>query len=185
MAQSSFMTRRLLLAGGAMSLLSACAPTGPVEPTVRLSPAEAANIRFREIRADMSGIAQRGLPAYAERMKPAATRAALAAFGSRLAPQDKQAAVFVMRVDSIELASYAGNGRPLHDLGSGGGGEQDVISGAGLILAPGGRILAEEPLFTSQDPSNGGAWYLPDNEDRRAAALCDLLAQWLKRQMGL
>ncbi|RFB81393.1 hypothetical protein [Methylovirgula sp. 4M-Z18] len=186
MVQSLLVTRRLLLAGGAMALLSACNPTGPVEATVRLNPSEAASVRFRAIRVDTSRIAERGLPDYAERLKPMVQQSALAAFGPRLAPQDKQAPTLVIRVDSIQLASYAGGGHSItFSDHSGGGGELDWIDGAGLIVAANGKVLADEPLFASQDPGSGGAWFLPDNEDRRTASLCDIFVQWIKRQMQL
>jgi hypothetical protein len=39
------------------------------------------------------------------------------------------------------------------------------------------------PLMVTQDSGAGGAWYLPDNQQRRLRALADQFAGWVARRV--
>jgi len=61
----------------------------------------------------------------------------------------------------------------------------DYIDGAGLVIGPGGKVVATYPLMTFLDvdyDANGATEYALG---LRAAALADAFARWLPGQMGL
>ncbi len=86
--------------------------------------------------------------------------------GVRGAPQ------LVVRLRSIQLASLpSGGGRRF-----GGGGASDYLQGDNLVVQ-GRQVIQQVPLTVNRNAD--GAWYLPDNEQQRTAALCDTYAGWL------
>lgn len=82
------------------------------------------------------------------------------------------------RVHSLYLPPWAGDRR-----GNAGDGP-DNIEGVGIV-ASGGRVLSETPLYTTLNPSYSGAWYLPDINERRIASISYQFAYWLRREMGV
>lgn len=82
-------------------------------------------------------------------------------------------------VQGLWLASYAGSGMAGDGSGSG---NDNMDSLAELIDR--GRVLASYPIRSTLHPGSGGAWYRPDIDQRRVAALLENNALWIKRYLG-
>jgi hypothetical protein len=145
--------------------------------------ADAAGLYFRDVRVDTSTLAARGVPNYALRVAQAMGASARRTFADRIT-RDRNAPILVLRIDSVELAMGGGNGALRHHRG-GGDSDHDFVEGAGLIIAPGGRILKQQPLLTALPSNSAGAWYQPDTDDRRLEALGGQFSQWMRRQLGI
>ncbi|MDU0339931.1 hypothetical protein [Bosea rubneri] len=80
-------------------------------------------------------------------------------------------------VQGLWLASYAGGGSP---------GDSDNTDNMDSVaeLVDRGRVLASYPIRTALLSSFGGAWYRPDVDERRVAALLENNALWIKRYLG-
>ena len=81
------------------------------------------------------------------------------------------------------MAAYgSGGGRSFGDGGAGRDDALDWITGAGVLIGPDGRILARHPITASRSASEGGAWFLvEESERRRLDNLCEALAGWIRR----
>ena len=73
------------------------------------------------------------------------------------------------RVHSVRLSSYTGADR--------GGIPSDYLEGEVIVGS------SAFPMLVTQASSSGGAWYLPDNEQRRLIAIADSFASWIKRRV--
>lgn len=87
--------------------------------------------------------------------------------------------VLVVRIKSLSLRPYTGSegGRS----GFGGGSQSDYLDGEALIVGRRGEVLARHPQLSALPSSSGGAWYDPDSERRRVAAIAQHYAGWLRR----
>ena len=97
----------------------------------------------------------------------------------------------VVRITGLTLSAYAGGGGGGGGAGGGGGGgrgggggETDYLEGEALLLGAGGEIVARHPQLLALPSSTGGAWYRPDNEQRRIVILARYYAQWLRRTIA-
>ena len=80
-----------------------------------------------------------------------------------------------VRIETVFLASYAGDG----------GGGRRASGSTGSDWLDGVVIAGEQrfPMFVTQHPSVGGAWYLPQSEVNRLRALADQYAGWVARKV--
>jgi len=56
--------------------------------------------------------------------------------------------------------------------------------GYSVELIDRGRVLASYPIRSTLLSSSGGAWYRPDIDQRRVAALLENNALWIRRYLG-
>jgi hypothetical protein len=85
----------------------------------------------------------------------------------------------LVRITGVSLNAYAGSGTGRWGLGS--GTNNDYLEGEALVVGRRGEILARYPQLSAVPASSGGAWYLPDSEQRRVVALAQHFAGWLTR----
>lgn len=130
------------------------------------------------VRIDASEIARRGLPRYAQAVEALLARA-YASLDLRLPP----GATLLVRVDEAQLVSYAGGDFGPLTLGE--FGESDTMSGVASLIGANGAVMATYPLLATLPAGSSGAWYLPDNEQRRLAAICLQFARWSVKGLGL
>lgn len=87
----------------------------------------------------------------------------------------------IIAVSSIWFGAFAGGG------GGGkpkdGGGDNDYLESTATLYDRGGRELASWPI-RSTEGMGGGAWYLPDIDQRRLKALARNNAYWIKRYVA-
>ena len=138
---------------------------------------------FRAVRVDTGPLAARGVPVYAATVRSVLEPLAAATVGARVDARDKRLPTLVIPVESIQMrASGGSSGRRSRRGGS--DQAQDWIVGAGLVVAPNGAVLARHPITTSRDASQGGAWYLvEESERRRLQNLCESLVYWLAQKL--
>jgi hypothetical protein len=166
-----------------MALAVAGAPNSAAaeDGSTPFSGAAAAQMRFHTIKIDVSRLAANGLAPEAAWLAQDLPGRLAAAFASRLAPRDGAAPTLAARIDLVQLgASGDGGSQPF-----GASGARDGIQGAGVVVAPSGRIIASFPLYTSGIAFTGGSIYERGTERRRVADLAAMFAQWLPGQMGL
>lgn len=164
-------TRRNLLSLGLMGAAFALAP---------LSAARAQTRTFGKISVDTSRIALQGWGANADRIRVAMERQLAATLG----PMYRRGAgpTLHVTVKGVWLASFAGTsggGKP-----TGGGGSNDNFDSEIFVLGPRGEVLQTFPILSVLDSGSGGAWYLPDVDQRRVAALIENNALWIRRYLG-
>ena len=108
-----------------------------------------------------------------------------AALGSRLREtfaqnltRDKNAPSLIVRITGVTIQStpYFGGRSGI------GGGNTDYLEGEALVVGRGGVILQRYPMLSALNSFENG-WYLPDYEKRKAIALSNHYAYWLKRQL--
>ena len=164
-------TRRNLLSLGLAGAALALAP---------LNPAQAQARPIGAIRVDTSRIARQGWGENAERIRVAMERKLAATLGP-LYQRGRGATLHVL-VKGVWLSSYAGGGgggKP-----TGGGGSNDNFDSEITVLGPRGEVLQTFPILSVLDSSSGGAWYRPDVDQRRVAALIENNSLWIKRYLG-
>ena len=132
---------------------------------------------FSAILVDVGPLRAKGLGAYAEAVRAALQAELVRVYadrlgGPRISPR------LIVRIDAISLRSYVGGegGRWF-----GGGIQNDYLEGEALVVGSRGEVLARHPQLSALPSSSGGAWYSPDSEKRRLAALAQHYAGWLKR----
>ena len=139
-----------------------------------------AALRFRAVVVDTSRLAALGNPTVAELIGQELGSQARQTFADRLTPGDARAPTLVIRIDSISLASYAGDSY----RAPAGSADTDYLEGAGLVSS-GGRVLSATPILSALDAGYSGAWYQPDIDRRRIASISHHFAYWLRREMGI
>ncbi len=131
------------------------------------------------IRVDTSRIARQGWGENAERIRIAMERQ-LAETLSPLYQRGKGATLHVL-VKGVWLSSFAGgSGRS-----TGGGGSNDNFDSEITVFGPRGEVLQSFPILSVVDSGSGGAWYRPDVDQRRVAALIENNSLWIKRYLGV
>jgi hypothetical protein len=165
--------RRALLISG---LVTATAAVAGCQTTPPLG----AGVPIAAIRVDVSRLVELGWGANATSIKIAMERELAALFGPRL--RHGPGPILVVAIRGIWLASYAGGG------GGGkfgdGGSSNDSLDSVATLVEPGGRVLATYPILSTISSSSGGAWYRPDVDQRRIAALIENNALWIKRYVA-
>ncbi|WP_019905204.1 hypothetical protein [Methylobacterium sp. 77] len=132
--------------------------------------------RLSEIRVDVGPLLAQGGGAPAEALRGDLLGALKSEFAERLGGAGP---VLVVRITSLSLRPYTGSegGRS----GFGGGSQSDYLEGEALIVGRRGEVLARHPQLSALPSSSGGAWYDPDSERRRVAAIAQHYAGWLRR----
>lgn len=164
-------TRRNLLSLGLMGAAFALAP---------LSAANAQARTIGKIRVDTSRIAQQGWGENADRIRIAMERQLAAALGPLY--QRGAGTTLHVTVKGVWLSMYAGGSGGSKPKG--GGGSSDNFDSDIWVLGPRGEVLQTFPVLSVIDPSSGGAWYLPDVDQRRVVALIENNVAWIKRYLG-
>jgi hypothetical protein len=160
------------------SLLAAAIGTLAVGST-----AASASTAYGGVSVDVSDLRRVGLGPYAEFVRAQMTRAMQASFAGRLGARG--APTLVVRVSGVTLSGFAGtsgvggNGR----FGIGGGNEASDYLEGDVVVLNGRSVIRRYPQMVTLPSSSGGPTYLPNNEQKRTAALCDAYAQWLARAL--
>ncbi|KQP42116.1 MULTISPECIES: hypothetical protein [unclassified Methylobacterium] len=132
--------------------------------------------RLSAIRVDVGPLLAEGGGAPAEALRDDLLGALNREFADRIGGAGP---VLVVRIKSLSLRPYTGSegGRS----GFGGGSQSDYLDGEALIVGRRGEVLARHPQLSALPSSSGGAWYDPDSERRRVAAIAQHYAGWLRR----
>ena len=136
-----------------------------------------ATARFSDIRVDVRPLIDKGAGLQAEALSADLTEALRKTFAGRIGGRGPR---LVVVLSGLSLRPFAGSGgRP----GLGGNFQTDYLEGEALLVGPKGQILGRHPQMTATPSSYGGAWYDPDFDGRRLAAIADIYAQWLARDL--
>lgn len=161
--------RRAFLALAGLAPLAGCAGLG--EPPLPWA-------RLRSIDLDVSPLAEKGLPRYAEEVAAIGRPLLAQAFADALAPADAKAPRATVTIDEIRFAgSFGRTGGPL------GWEDRDRLSGR-LVVAPVGAAAISRRLFADRPPSDAGPWYLPDIDRRRLEGLLRVYVAWARREFS-
>ena len=98
-------------------------------------------------------------------------------FASEIGTGDRSAPRLVVRITSVTVQSvpeFGGRGE--------GGSNTDYMEGEALVVDRSGAIIQRYPMLSALN-NQVNAWYLPDFERKRIAALSNHYAYWLKRQL--
>jgi hypothetical protein len=89
----------------------------------------------------------------------------------------RRAPALAVQIRSMSLGSHVGGDGSSWRLG---GGVSDYLDGE-AVVSQGSQVMLRHPQLLTLSAS--GAWYDPENERRRAVALCDGYASWLARSI--
>ncbi len=149
--------RRSLLAGFAGLVLTANATSAASPP-------------ISAIRVDVGPLLTQGWGVRAGAIKMSLERALASLRGP-----GRSGATLEVVVTGIHMTSFAGGA-------TGSIGNDALESEARLIGANG--VVARYPVRAILSAGAGGAWYLPDVDQRRIDALVEANAQWIRRYLG-
>ncbi len=156
-------TRRSLLTGSAALAAGGLASF----------PAAAQGVPIGAIRVDARRLAPQGWGENAPRI----ARALEQELARQLAPlRQRSGPTLHVTVQGLWLASGVG-GHP------GDNGDNDNMDSLAEVIER-GRVLASHQIRSTLLDSSGGAWYQPDVDQRRVAALLENNAQWIRRYLG-
>jgi hypothetical protein len=164
-------TRRNLLSLGLTGAAFALAP---------LSLARAQARSIGAIRVDTSRIARQGWGENADRIRVAMERQLAVTLGPIY--RRGAGATLHVTVKGVWLSSFAGGSGGSKPTG--GGGSNDNFDSEITVVGPRGEVLQTFPILSVLDSGSGGAWYLPDVDQRRVAALIENNALWIRRYLG-
>ena len=137
-------------------------------------PALAQGIAIGGIRVDARRLGPQGWGENASRI----ARAMEQALARELAPlRQRGGPTLHVSLQGLWLAPAVGSGSP---------GDSDSNDNMDSLaeLVDRGRILASYPVRSMELSSSGGAWYRPDVDQRRVAALLANNALWIRRYLG-
>ncbi|MDP4023939.1 hypothetical protein Q8W71_15010 [Methylobacterium sp. NEAU 140] len=159
------------LAGLALLLAAASGPDAAAEgafpPTAQ----------FSSVRVDVQPLLAKGGGLQAEALAADLTEALRKSFAGRIGGRGPG---LVVVISSLSLRPYVGSGGGRFGLGST---QNDYMEGEALLVGRGGQVLGRHRQLTATPSSYGGAWYDPQFEERRLAAISDIYAQWLARDL--
>jgi hypothetical protein len=167
------LTRRLALAASGAALASASVGQARSQPFV--GPGRE---RFSSVVADVSALRSREVGPMADLLQQVLTAELRKEFAGRLGGPAPR---LLVRITGVSLNAYAGSGSGGGRWGLGSGTNNDYLEGEALVVGRRGEILARYPQLSAVPASSGGAWYLPDSEQRRVVALAQHFAGWLTR----
>lgn len=131
------------------------------------------------IRVDTSRLAAQGWGPRAEEIRRALERQ----LATTLAPMIRRGGpTLSVAVKGVWLASWAGGGgggKP-----SDGGASLDNFDADYVLTGPRGEVLGQWSILSNLGSDSGGAWYRPDIDQRRVAALIENNALWIRRYLG-
>jgi hypothetical protein len=130
------------------------------------------------VRVDVGPLLVQGGGLQAEALRADLTAALRRNFADRIGGRGP---TLVVRIRGLSINPYAGSGSGRG--GFGGGGQSDYLDGEALIVGPRGEVLRRHPQLSATPASFGGAWYDPDSERRRLAAIAEHYAAWLARSL--
>lgn len=137
-------------------------------------PALAQGIAIGAIRVDARRLGPQG---WGERA-PRIAGALEAELARQLAPlRQRGGPTLHVTVQGLWLASAVGGGSP------GEGSTNDNMDSLAEVIDR-GRVLFSRDIRSHLLSSSGGAWYRPDVDERRVAALLENNAQWIRRYLG-
>ena len=129
---------------------------------------------FSGISVDASAVGSSGSP-LAQQIKATLEPGLRQSFASSLRPGDRSAPRLVVRITSVSIQSVP-------EFGRSGGFNTDFMEGEALVVGNRGAVIQRYPMLSALD-NNVNAYYLPNFEERRVAALSNFYAYWLKRQL--
>jgi len=132
---------------------------------------------FSDIRVDVRPLRDKGAGLQADALAADLNAALRKTFAGRIGGAGPR---LVVVVTALSLRPYVGGGAL---RGRGGNFETDYLEGEALLVGRTGQVLGRHPQMTATPSSYGGAWYAPDFEARRLAAIADIYAQWLARDL--
>ena len=166
-------TRRAALA--ALSLAAASA-------AMKASAAPLGDVRFREIRVDVSPLRAKNEDDEARWVAAVMPGYLRQAFAKYLAPGDRSAGILVARIDDVAIGT-AGSRMSIGFLSND---TTDGIEGAGVVLDGRGRVVNSYPLYSSLGADSlQNSPYQTDILRRRVETLAASFAEWLPGKMGL
>jgi hypothetical protein len=167
------LTRRAALA--AMTLAAASA-------AVRASAAPLGDVRFREIRVDVSPLKDKYEDDAARWVAAVLPGYLKQTFAKYLAPGDRSAGILVARIDDVVIG-VPGSRMSIGFLSND---TTDGIEGAGVVLDGRGHAVGSYPLYSSLGADSlQNSPYQTDILRRRVETLALSFAQWLPGKMGL
>ena len=176
-----YLSRRSFLLGSAAFALVTLGGS-PGQAQFAPGPPSLLPARFSSVSVDLGPLRALGLGAYAEFIRQALVAEMRRAFADRLGGPGP---ALIVRITGVSLNSYAGSGQGGgRGRSLGGGSDNDYLDGEALIVGPRGAVLARHPQLSVVPASSGGAWYDPQSEQRRAVALAQHYAAWLRRTVG-
>ena len=136
--------------------------------------------RFREIRVDVSPLADKDEADFGSWIAAVLPGYLKQTFAKYLAPGDRSASTLVARVDEVILGpSNSAFGNPAIDA-------IDGIQGEGIVLSPRGQEIASYPLYAAVGANTFlNMPYQLEITRRRVETLAQSFAQWLPGKMGL
>ncbi len=160
---------------GRRTVLAAAAAVLALAGSARAEPAA----RYASVSVDVGPLRARGLGSYAELVRATMQAELSAAFADRLGGGGPR---LVVRIDAVSMRDYVGG--ESSRFGGSGGASNDYLEGEAMVIGRRGEVLLRRPQLSALPASSGGAWYLPDNENRRLAAISRHFAAWLRRGLG-
>ena len=136
--------------------------------------------RFGDVRVDMRPLLALGAGAQAEALRADLTEALRRRFGDRIGGTGPK---LVVLIRGFSLHPYVGSENGGRSGFGGGGTPSDYLDGEALLIGRDGAVLGRHPQLTATPSSYGGAWYDPASERRRVAAIADIYADWLRRNL--
>jgi hypothetical protein len=134
---------------------------------------------YGRIIVDVAPLEAKGMGGYARVVQAAVEAAAARSFAGAVMPGARGLPTLIIQVSGLSLSAYVGGGGlRLND----GGAPNDYMQGR-LITQMGGKTLATLPMLSALPATSGGAWYAPDNDQRRLLALAEHFTWWSARKL--
>lgn len=131
--------------------------------------------QFSDVRVDVRPLRAKGAGIQAEALAADLAGALRKTFAGRIGGRGPG---LVVVISGLSLRPYVGGeGRFVGNL------QTDYLEGEALLVGAGGEVLGRHRQLTATPSSGGGAWYAPDFEARRLAAIAEIYAQWLAREL--
>ncbi len=173
------LSRRTVLTGLATTTAALAMPSG-------IAAAASANpsYRFSRIAVDAGPLRAKGLGPFAEFVGAALATQLKLSFADRLEPGLRNGTGLVVRIDALSLSSNVpGGGGHNRSSRGGGNGGTDYMEGEGLVVDSRGGVIGRYPMLSALSAGYAGAWYLPDAERKRVAAIAWHYAYWMRREV--
>jgi hypothetical protein len=163
-------TRRALLAAAALLLVGKAAVVPALAQTAG---------PYGRIIVDVAPLEAKGMGSFARVVQAAVEAAAAKSFAGAVTPGAGGLPTLIIQVSGVSLSAYVGGGGfRLND----GGAPNDYMEGR-LITRMGGKTLTTLPMLSALPSTSGGAWYAPDNDQRRLLALAEHFTWWSRRKL--